>query len=335
MAERQDFEGLNQGTFFRANRWRKDEEFNEERGSGARSRQPYDMLDDGRGSPDDEHVWYMPKYAEGGDYGGNLVNKSNYEVLEAEAQRLSDDELGGDDTWWQSFYGGHGSYGIAFHVDRTPDEILEMLNALEDYSILDEQKHSELEVQSQDEAWESTVKDEYRTALAEKFGGTAEGVPDEKLYEHFREAAEASNTYWSNEEGDTSYIDVERVVEGASEPPEGMRYYFCITYYLTDADDSTSTENWYVLAPDEAAALQSFEESVKGGDETIWGFSFNERPEHAGDSDYYVSVWDPDTIAPDATQAEIDAHEPDVHMIRIGKAEQVNEDDVDLERLTE
>lgn len=337
MAERRDFEGLNQGQFWRVKRWRKDEEFNEKEGSGARSQQPLDMIEDPRPRPGDEHVWFIPNYAMGGDYGGSLVQKSNYEVLLEEAERLSSDELDGDDTWFQALYGSHGSYAIAFHVERTPDEILEMINSLEEYPLLDEGKHSEMEIESQNEAWEGGLKEDYRGALVSKFGGTAEGVADDALWEHFQEAAEAANEHWVNEEGDTSYIDVERVVErGADEPPMGMRYFFAITYYVTDADDMTETEQWYVLAPDKASAKQSFEESVKGGDETIWGFEFSERPEHSGDDDYYVTILDLDRLPPDATQEDIDSQEPDVHMLRIGKVEQVeDDDDVDFERLTE
>lgn len=325
---RDQFEGYQQGSFFRPNRYREDEGFNVDRGSGDQSI-PYDMIEDGRPRPDDEHVWYVSNYASGSDYSGTLVGKSNYEVLKEEAERLSEEM--GDDTWYQTFYGGHGTYAIAFHVDRTPEEIIRMLNGLEDYPLIDESKHSEMEMEAQDEAWKLSTADDYRRALEQKFGGDADTVDDDVLFEHFQEAREAANEEWVNEQGDQAYINVEKVVEGADEPPTGMKLYYDVTFYTTDSNDWSETEHWYVLATSAERARAIFREAVKGGDPGVWGVfdrEFSESPESSGDDTYYIATVD-------LEDDEDGEGESDVYMIGIGSAEQVDEEDHDEERLLE
>lgn len=224
-ASRDDFEGL-QGTFNRPNRYRsyENEDFGVEGGLGDSSIS-YGMIEDGRPRPDDEHVWFEPEYSTGSDYSGSgLVAKANYESLLEEANRLSEDELGGDTSWFQTFHGDHGTYAIMFHVDKTPPEIIEMLAGLSDYPLISDDKHSELQVEAQNEAWERWAESDYRRALEKKFDGDADDIDDEVLFEHFREALDESNTDWVNEQGDEMYIDIERIVDAAEEPPDGFKF---------------------------------------------------------------------------------------------------------------
>lgn len=185
----------------------------------------FSSLAEDQGSPDERHVWFMPDYTSGSDYGGQLVERSNYEVLYEEAEKLSE-EHGSD--WFQCLHGGHGSYGILFHVIRTPDAIIEMLAGLEDYPLLDEEKHSEMEFEAEDEAWSNWGRSEYKSALEKAFNGDADEVTMDVIDEHFAHARDAANVYWVNESGDSMYIDIARIVKHLQshdgEPPEGFVY---------------------------------------------------------------------------------------------------------------
>lgn len=94
---------------------------------------------------------------------------------------------------------------------------------------------------------------------------------------------------------------------------------------MTDPVDVTEPESWYVLASSADNARELFRSAVRGGDESVWGFSFGSRPEHAGDDDYYVTELSEDE----------DSDEMETTMIRIGPANRVDEDEVDTDRLLE
>lgn len=332
---REDFEGL-LGQYRRANRFRSDyADFNEEGGMGAKSI-PYDMIEDARERPDDVYVWFDAEYTSGSDYSGGLVTRANYEVLLEEAERLTEDELGGDDSWFQTFYGGHGTYAIAFHVDKTPQEIIEMLAGLSDYPLIDDNKLADLEHEATEESWNNSYERDYRKALEDKFGGDADDVDDKVLREHFEEARERANEYWENEEGPSMHVDVDAVIKAVEEPPEGMVVptFFRVEYYRTDEDDFTHTEEWFVQAPDASAARAIFIGLVKGGDQSVWDTSYAMMgaPEDSGDDTWYVSV-DDSEVATDEDDPE--SWEYPIVMIKVGKATEVDEEEVDEDRLTE
>lgn len=187
---------------------------------------------------DEETVWFFPSYTSGSNYSGNLGEVSNHRVLLAACVAADKDEDEVPDEcrpFFVEFYGGHGTFAIALHIDRTPDSIVEMLEGLSNYPLLDDSDHSELEMEKQNEAWEENgLRDDYRQELEKAFTSALEtfaerhgleidtdvslsDVTDDAISSHFWHWSEEANEYWSNEEGDSMWINVEKVAEEAAE----------------------------------------------------------------------------------------------------------------------
>lgn len=116
--------------------------------------------------------------------------------------------------------------GLAMDVRFITEEMLETIESLETYCILSEDDHSELEMLDQDEAWENWASADFSSAvekrLAEFIGDDiAESIcgvmPDSAWLSFFRSLMEATNTYWEEESSYGQYIDIDRLINGASE----------------------------------------------------------------------------------------------------------------------
>lgn len=263
------FEGFTQGQFYKPGNYG-DEDFGQDIGSGSASIS-YSNLHYGQGSPDEDHLWFVSNYTSGSDYSGTTAEKSNYNVILEEAERLAEEME--DETWFQTFHGGHGTYAIAFHVDKTPDEIVEMLEGLENYPVLDESAMSELETEEEGEAWENSYRDDYRRALEKEFDGDAEGVDDDELFKHFMEWSDKANEYWEHSvEG--PYIDVDKIAKKAAkeeEPPEGMQMFYEVEYLVSGAQGPVQHEKIWIKAGSGAEAEKRFYALLDAGDPRIWG----------------------------------------------------------------
>jgi hypothetical protein len=97
-------------------------------------------------------LFIMPKYLLGSDYSGDLVNKSNHRVF---LERFGKVE-GVYET-----YGGYGSFGIVIRLDvyNSNEEIKEVIDGLEEYCIIDEEDHSALEYEADQELVTEVAKD--------------------------------------------------------------------------------------------------------------------------------------------------------------------------------
>lgn len=188
---------------------------------------------------DPAKVYVIPNYCTGSDYSGSLLEVSNMKALRESLPAEYED---GDQ--YIVYHGGHGTFAIAIRLDAVTEDLLETLEALEDYPLIDESLHSELEIESQNEAWESWAKDEFRTALGQALSAQYEAssasdqregetdadytarydsavdwledgaeISDDNLSSLFWKMAELANEYWCNEQGSDSYIDVDDVVK--------------------------------------------------------------------------------------------------------------------------
>jgi hypothetical protein len=178
----------------------------------------------GRWNDAKDGAWIVPGRTSGSDYSGSLVERSNYNVLREMCEMCEESDYPADaPPFWVDISGGYGTYALAFHLERTPEDIKEQIVALESYPLADEDAHSQLEIEAQDEAWNNWAAREYRQALEKKFRGDASEVTDDALFSHFQDAADKANEYWENEQGSDVYIRIDRVVErGAVEPPAGF-----------------------------------------------------------------------------------------------------------------
>jgi len=98
-----------------------------------------------------------------------------------------------------------------------PKVLRDVVAALADYPILDEDKHSETEMEAQAEAWESWVRDDLRRGLDEDVEDALDAhtpqpphEDDDIEYTAFRTAAEECNEYWIDETGGM-YFPVDRI----------------------------------------------------------------------------------------------------------------------------
>jgi len=130
--------------------------------------------------------------------------------------------------------------GIALDVRFVTDEMFETITALEDYPLISDDDHSELEIELQDEAWANWAandwRDVVRDAMAEycpaeildaaEYGPSTakfwaddvlDAIPDDrlslKLRDLFNACCEQTNTYWF-EDGTDQWVDLKRAAEG-------------------------------------------------------------------------------------------------------------------------
>jgi hypothetical protein len=151
----------------------------------------------------------VPTYLSGSDYSGTLVERSNRD-------RWREDFASGEDQWWVEVSGGYGTFAIVVRLDSLPDEAIEFLEQLSTYPVADDDAHSRLEMEAQNEAWDDWAAQDFVRALEEKFDCEIDGAAED-LFTVFCELMESTNTYWKNEQGDSMYVDMGRIVKGATE----------------------------------------------------------------------------------------------------------------------
>ena len=160
--------------------------------------------------------YLVPQWLSGSDYSGALVTKSNHQAW---MEKFPE----GEDKWWANIHGGHGTYAIVIALEKVPEdveeEVVEVFDSLDSYPLLDEDLHSQMEMESQHEAWKDWGRSDFKRALEKKFPDldiTGE-ANDKKVDELFWEKSDKIGEYWVNEEGSSSYINVEKVAKTVSE----------------------------------------------------------------------------------------------------------------------
>jgi hypothetical protein len=157
----------------------------------------------------DEGNWFLSEYLGGSDYSGGSVTRSNVAVFKEEHK---------DYEWefWVEVHGGYGTYQIVINLKNLPKDhpIYETLNKLENYPILDENDHSEKEMEAQDEAWDNWVRREFLDAIGYNDLSLEDQdlLTEDVMYEIFRTCCDNTNTYWE-EESDGFWIDVDRLTK--------------------------------------------------------------------------------------------------------------------------
>ena len=179
--------------------------------------------------------YIIPKLLFGSDYSGTLVEKSN-------AQAFAEQFKDGQGIWWQWVYGGHGTYGIVIDRQAIPEEedpeepdtldaVLECLESLTDYPLLDDDLHTNMEIEAQDEAWNDWARGDFQKVIkqrirreeeARKLDEEGESVDVDEiegdfdaalLFEVFCAVSDRIGEYWTNEQGDQMYIRVEKLAD--------------------------------------------------------------------------------------------------------------------------
>jgi hypothetical protein len=150
--------------------------------------------------------------ATGSDYSGSLVEHSNARVLKEQF------------PWLVELHGGHGTFGVAYLGKRENQNpaLIEAIDALTDYPLVDDDDHSNLEFEKAAEAWEEDGRDEWKRALVTYFDAQDED------HEHDLDECEVSLLDWLwwdcterlrggeshlNEQGDQIYFPIDDVIE--------------------------------------------------------------------------------------------------------------------------
>lgn len=183
------------------------------------------------------HTWYSDEYAKpgnilgsytaigvpftlidvatGGDYSGNLVEKSNARCLKA------------DFPWLVEVHGGYGTFGVGYLGKRENqnDALIEAIDSLTEHSLYSEDDHSALEMETADTAWSESYggRCDWARALAKHFDEIDEDHAHEidedthataldELWYDCIERFQGGEAYL-NESGDSIYFPIDRVIE--------------------------------------------------------------------------------------------------------------------------
>lgn len=168
----------------------------------------------GEFADDPAGVFVTVDLCSGSDYGDTgYLGKANYTAfLEEHGARRGVVEMSG----------AHGSFGVAIHLDADASDlaaILETLESLADYPLLDEEEHSRLEMEGTDEAWDSWARSEYGDAVLQRYGVDVSEVSSGDLRSAFETARDACNENWEEDGGSMSmHVDVDDVARKLAEP---------------------------------------------------------------------------------------------------------------------
>lgn len=155
---------------------------------------------------DDVGAYVVPDVLSGSDYSGSSVERANARAF-LESFR---DVLGVVDL-----HGGHGTYAVAVRLDIVDAEVLETLERLTDYPVVDDDTLAEVESEMDAEAWDGWARDDFRRALCARFGCNLDDVEDSIVADVFREACDASGTYFESDGADR-YVDVDKVASACT-----------------------------------------------------------------------------------------------------------------------
>ncbi len=178
----------------------------------------------------------LPQVMSGGHYADSCqVEVSNHRVfLERFAGQCSCTRVDGDEATFKchcdasltteiekagthQVVGGHGTYGVAIEINKITPAMLDVLEALDNYPIIDESDLSECETESQNEAWENWLRHDFQRELVKTYPDLAddiEDLPANRLWELFWIADEEGYVNWVYEPD--AYCRIEDVMLGVS-----------------------------------------------------------------------------------------------------------------------
>ena len=182
---------------------------------------------------DEEITHIMPELMSGSDSSGSTTNRANYlAFIEMFGKNNQYDDINKHDEDYDcgfvEVYGGHDTYAIAISVKWLLDKknydqankMVETLESLEEYPMLDEDKLSEYETELVEEEWSCWACYDYKLAIEKKFDCDID-CPTEDSEQDFREAFERvrknENCEWQPENSSPSmWVDVQKIAENTS-----------------------------------------------------------------------------------------------------------------------
>lgn len=159
-------------------------------------------------------IWQSDKIDDRSSFG---YNNHSYYVSNA---RVIRDEYGDKDVFTEDD-------GIAFDVRFIDEDLLETITSLEDYLLISDDDHSELQMKLVGEAWDNWAAEEWRGAVIKEIQNYIEQSTspdldpedyigdrdDPDLFQLFRDCCDSENVDWEEESGDM-YIRIDDVAQG-------------------------------------------------------------------------------------------------------------------------
>lgn len=161
------------------------------------------VVEDKDNPPD---MWAEVPYTASGDYSGYAdVGISNYRVIEEEFK---------DDPDIAFVSGGYGFQAVIYRTNTKNQEILDMIKKLENYPLLDEDSHSHVLLELEDEAWDNWARHDFVRALGKKFPDIEDDIDaldNDAVFQIFNTARDEANEYWEQETSG-AWIDIDKIV---------------------------------------------------------------------------------------------------------------------------
>jgi len=164
-------------------------------------------LDKDKTLPED---YVVPELMRGGDYAGTTIERANHRAFL---------KLYGHLPGVHNVAGGFGMFATALSIKWLLDNpelaecILDTLEALNEYPVIDDEELSEYESELAREGWDTWARHDYCVGLKKKFGNIE--VTDDDAYELFNRIATRIGIDWEADGNDMS-IDVDKVVNATS-----------------------------------------------------------------------------------------------------------------------
>jgi hypothetical protein len=152
-------------------------------------------------------AWAEFSYTAHGDYVGYAdVGAANYRVFKDDYSEHKDIAF---------ISGDYGFQAVIYNTSTKDEEILEILKKIVDYPLIDEDLHSEVTMEWENEAWECWARSDFKRAIAKLFPNLEEiidDISDEDIWTIFHGAQEKANEYWACETSG-AYIDVDKIAK--------------------------------------------------------------------------------------------------------------------------
>jgi hypothetical protein len=163
---------------------------------------------------------WLSDHALSGDYHGAPYTASNCRVLLKEHGREGNPEI-------RETYGSYGSQSVVIDPRYLSEDLLESLESLENYPVLDEDDCAALELELQSEAWASWASRDFSRYLENRLSdlldneeeaeSKVEALSDSALFGLFETLRDRADLYWESQSSPDQWIDVEAVLDSADD----------------------------------------------------------------------------------------------------------------------
>lgn len=168
-------------------------------------------------SQDDTENFYFHPLLSFGDYDNSCeVERSNVRTFEEQFSAFKDID-------WVKTTGIYGYEAIAIKLLSNNEEIIDCINALSDYPVINDEDMSAMFIEIEEEAWDNWVERDFKDKLVKHYKAWDCNAEDDTLKELFKNLQERTNTNGVIESGGNYYIDLDRLIEGLPEvAPENL-----------------------------------------------------------------------------------------------------------------